>query len=432
MLHYADHPKHAQAFIAAALDAADPAAALSFVWNLPRDGDIVMLAVGKAARAMALEALPRCAERLEKAIVTLPADQADRSAFQRWPVTVFPCDHPLPTPRNVEAARAVRDLVLGVRPDQHLLVLLSGGGSTHLCLPAGDIPLDMVVALTKAMQRAGATIIELNTVRKHCEQLKGGLLAAMCPAKSVRAFILSDVMGDRLDVIASGPTVGDPTTYADALAILERYQLLETAPDITAHLKRGSEGALPETPKPGDPALARVTNTILAGNRKVVDAVVAQARAMGFSIHGAQQLIEGEAAIVGRQLAARAPGMVAHQPACYVLGGETTVNVGDEPGLGGPSQEMALAFAHAASEHHLTRTALLTFSTDGRDGPTDAAGAIVSSDTPAQARRDAVDLQDALEHHDSHMALGRLGALIRRPATGTNLNHVAVLMVYPS
>lgn len=426
---FADHPLHARALIAAALAAADPARALAAKLDVPGSEEVVLLAVGKAARFMALEALARLDHRVVAGIITAPPEHTGAAAFSPWPVEVFPCDHPLPTPRNTAAATKVRDLVAGVTPSQRLVLLISGGGSAYLCLPAPGIQLDDLTAITNALQRAGATIHELNTVRKHCEQLKGGRLGALSPARHLHAFILSDVMGDPLDTIASGPAAPDRSTYTEALRVLEKHGLVETAPAITNHLRRGSRVELPDTPKPGDPVFSRVTSTIIANNATVLRGVAEACRGLGFAVAGIDQVAEGDAAVVGRRLTAKAAQLPGTAPACYILGGETTVNVGTCRGKGGPSQEMALAFA-AGLPASLRDVALLTFSTDGRDGPTDAAGAVVSSETPAHARSKGMDLAAALAAHDSHTALDRLGVLIRTAPTGTNLNHVAVVLAY--
>jgi hydroxypyruvate reductase len=418
-----EREEHAGRLIAAALEAADPARALARHWDESLDDTpCVVLAVGKASIAMAREALARL-RRVRRTLVTAPPDQGEGVGPG---VRVMVCDHPFPTGRNVEAAMEVAGLMSRIAPDETLLVLMSGGGSAHLTLPAGDLTVQEIAAITKALQWAGATIAELNCVRKHCELLKGGRLAARCAAGRVMAFILSDVLGDRLDVIASGPTAPDPTTYEQALHVLERFDLLERAPAVTAHLRRGAAGEFGDTPKESDRVFQRVTNTIIASNRVVVDAVAEAAREIGFEIAGVEHGVEGEAAEVGRRIAARLGGMT--PGSCWIVGGETTVNVGAGRGVGGPSQELALSAA--AELDGVPGACILTFSTDGRDGPTEAAGGLVTGETCARARGLGLDVQGALEEHDSFGLLGRIEALVRVAPTGTNLNHVAVLMRY--
>jgi glycerate-2-kinase len=431
MLRLDEHAAHASTLVQAALKAADPVAALSNRWSEAElgSGEVLLLAIGKASRPMALEALRRLGPRVKGAVVTAPPDQADSAAFGGLPVEIFPCDHPYPTTRNVKAAEAVRDFVTSASPDHTVLCLISGGGSAHLTLPAGDLTLEDIAAVTRELQLAGATIDELNCVRKHCEQLKGGRLAALCRARVV-AYILSDVMGDKLDVISSGPTAPDPTTYRDALNVLEaRGLLLE---NIARHLTSGALGEYPETPKPRDPAFTSVTNRIIASNRLVVDAVADAARQLGFQVTDTRYEHQGEAAEIASDLAATAERLRSTgTPAAVIIGGEATVTVGDSRGKGGPSQELALAWSLAAEARRIDNAALLTFSTDGRDGPTDAAGAIVTPALPDQSRIKGLRPDLALQTHDSHDLLDAMGALVRVPPTGTNLNHVAVLIIYP-
>ncbi len=284
---------------------------------------------------MAAEALRRLGAQIRKGLITCPPDQVDAVSFGNWPVRVMACDHPFPTARNVEAAHAASDLVRQVGPTETLIALISGGGSAHLTLPADGLTVEDLAAITRSLQRAGATITDLNCVRKHCEQLKGGRLAAMSGAGRLVAFILSDVIGDNLDVISSGPTVPDPTTYSEALAVLGRFGLTEAAPAVTRYLKRGAAGDIEETPKAGHPAFSQATNTIIASNRLVVVAVAEAARQMGFEVAGIQQDVEGEAANVGVGLATGALQLARPGAHCFILGGETTVTVGDSKGLGG-------------------------------------------------------------------------------------------------
>jgi len=340
----------------------------------------------------------------------------------------YPADHPLPMARNVEAARAVDTLARRVRPGERVILLISGGGSAHLTMPAGAITLDELAAVTRALQRAGAPIKDLNAVRKHAERLKGGRLAAMMSGVDVRVFVLSDVMGDRLDAIASGPAAADPTTYGDALEVLERFGAAGVSPGVTEHLRRGAAGLEEETPKPGDPRLAGVKSVIIASNATAVDAAARAAAELGFRVMEQRTGVEGPSAEAGRQLAAELRRLDSEGagPCAVVVGGETTVDAAGSDGLGGPSQELALAAAMDLPG----RGAVLAFSTDGVDGPTDAAGAVVTGCAVARALEHGVDLARALARHDSYTALGAIGALVRTGPTGTNVNHIAAGLVY--
>ncbi len=341
----------------------------------------------------------------------------------------YVCDHPFPTARNVAAAEAMRRFLQKPTAEDTVIVLISGGGSAHLTLPAEGLTLEDIAEATRRIQRSGATIRELNAVRKHCEQLKGGRLAAACSAGDFRAFILSDVIGDPLDVISSGPTAPDPTTFADALAVLRRRGLTATLPRVAAHLERGIRGEVAETIKPGDAALARVRNTIIANNAAAVEAVAAAAETLRFTVQSVRMGVEGEAAACAEQFIAQARGARDHRACAWVLGGETTVTVGAEArGVGGPSQEFALAAAERMRGG--PDAALVAYSTDGRDGPTDAAGAIVTHKTWDAIRSTGMDPGVALREHNSTGALAAVGAIVPWALTGTNLNHVAALLVY--
>lgn len=413
-------PALARELITVALRAADPAAALRVGWIQTQEpeGRRVILSAGKASIAMVRQAVRLVRNRYEAALVTAPPELA---AVRLPRAEVWPCDHPYPTARNARAARAIRKVLTTLGPQDELLVLLSGGASAHLSLPAPGVTVRDLSRVTRLLQKHGATIEELNTVRKHIEQLKGGRLVAMaaCP---VRAYILSDVIGDRLDVIGSGPTAPDPTTSADAFKVLRRRGLLTSVPRIADFLRRCRREPGTDTPKPGDPCLKHVKNTIIAGNALVTHAIARHLRRKGWNVE-MRTGITGEARLAANEFCRGA--MSAHRADACVIGGETTVTVGKARGLGGPSQEFALAAAILLQRRPY---ALLTFSTDGRDGPTDAAGAFITGKTADAMRHAGINPSNALSAHDSHRALDRVGALIRVPPTGTNLNHVAVLI----
>jgi glycerate 2-kinase len=420
-------PEQALFICHAVLSEADPARALRKHWA-GTSGPAWLLATGKAGVALAREGWSLIGPNLQGGLLTAP--EPNISSAGELPIHALPCDHPLPTVRNVEAAATVLDFVSRVPAEHTLVILVSGGASAHLCLPAGALSLDDIVEATRVIQRAGATIRELNTVRKHCERLKGGQLAAACSAR-IDAYILSDVLGSPLDVIASGPTAPDPTTYDDALSVLERRALTGRLPKIVRHLQQGRAGDFPETRKPGDPVFDRVRNVIIADNTQAVRGACAHLERAGFRVMGEELAVEGEAADVGRRLALRA-GEIARSeaPSAHIIGGEWTVTVGEARGHGGPSQELALAAAEVLADSPVS-AGILAFSTDGIDGPTDAAGAFITSATWYDAIAAGLDPRRALREHDSHSILDRAGLLIRTGPTGTNVNHVGVLVVVP-
>lgn len=422
-----DWPQHAAEVVRAMLAAGDPCGALRRAWVRP-SGTVRLLATGKAAVGMACEALTLLGAAPAELIVTAPEGVPVPDSLRAAGAKVFTCDHPYPTPRNAEAARAVAEMVARVGADETLVALVSGGASAHLSFPCEPLSIDDLAAATRALQRAGATIRELNTVRKHMEQLKGGRLAARCRGR-VEAFILSDVIGDPLEVIASGPTAADPMTFADALRVLNGRRLIATLPRVADLLRHGANGGLAETPKPGDTVFARVTNRIIASNRGGVDAVAARLAELGFVVQSVEHGVEGEAATIGRRVVAMARACTAVGPRAWVIGGEWTVTVGDCDGVGGPSQELALAGAEVMARSG-SLIALMAFSSDGRDGPTDAAGAIVTHDTWTRIVATGLNPVSALRRHNSHAALNAANALIRTGPTGTNINHIAVLIAW--
>jgi hydroxypyruvate reductase len=286
--------------------------------------------------------------------------------------------------------------------------------------------------LTEVLLACGASINEINTLRRHLDTLKGGGLARLAAPATVITLVLSDVVGDPLDVIASGPTVADPTTFADALDVLERYNVLNQTPvAILRRLESGVRGEIAETPKPGDPALARVCTLIIGSNRLAAEAALAAAQREGFNALILTTFLQGEARIVGRVLAAIAREIADNnrpisRPACIIAGGETTVTLRGD-GRGGRNQELALA---AVADLAAAPGALLVaLATDGGDGPTDAAGAVVSTTTYQRAGDLGLDVAAALARNDSYPFFDALGDLLRPGSTHTNVNDLALVVV---
>jgi hydroxypyruvate reductase len=390
-------------------------------------GPVHLLAIGKASLEMTQEALELLGARVVRGLVTAVPE---RTGGVRLPerIEVRPADHPLPSGRNVAAAGRVLEFVQSVPASGTLLVLISGGGSAHLALPAEGVALEDLRAVTLALQRSGATINELNAVRKHCELLKGGRLAAASTAGRVEVLIVSDVIGDAMDVISSGPFSPDDSTFAEALRVLETRSSTGVSDAVTALVRRGAAGRLPETPKRGDRCFDRVRSAVIANN-------VGIARFVGDTLRETcdhvivRWGVTGDAATLGSDLARMLSELHAHLggPSAVVVAGEWTVDVGGASGVGGPSQELALAAAIGLDA--VPGAAVLAYSTDGVDGPTDAAGAMVDSRTAARMRELGIDPARALADHDSHAALDAVGPVIRTGPTGTNVNHIAVGVV---
>ncbi len=346
----------------------------------------------------------------------------------------IPQAHPVPDAAGEAAAREMLGLVRGLGPEDLVLCLLSGGGSALLPLPRDGLSLDDMAATTNLLLRSGATIVEMNTVRRHLSAIAGGQLARAASPARVATLAISDVVGSPPDAIASGPTVPDPSTYADALAVLDRYGITARIPAPARRvLEQGRDGAIPETPKPNDPAVLKAALTIVADNLTAARAAAAAARAAGFHTLLLSTYLEGEARHVGQVLAGIARQIVATgdpvpRPACVVCGGETTVTVTGD-GRGGRNQELSLAAAAALDG--VPGVLLVGFATDGRDGPTHAAGAAVDGTTFARARRAGLDPVRHLREHDAYPLLDAIGDLIRTGSTGTNVADLALILCAP-
>jgi hydroxypyruvate reductase len=391
-------------------------------------GVLRVVAIGKASRAMARaarELLPSDIFR-EPGIVVTPHDDADPVEGFR----VLSSAHPLPDTSGVEAAKAVESYVRGARAGDGLLMLVSGGASALLPAPAEGITLADKIAVTELLMTSGADIHELNTVRKHLSRLKGGGLLRVAHPAATESFILSDVVGDDLSTIASGPTVADPTTFADAADVLRKRGVWEQAPSsVRERFEKGARGEIAETPKPGDAVLQRATNTIVGSNRMSLDAAVACAEGLGYTVEIASQELTGEARTAAGFLAGRSPKAADH-PHAVLAGGETTVTVRGD-GLGGRNQEMAVAFLLAAEETPQRDLAwvFLSAGTDGIDGPTDAAGAVVDSTTLERARTSGLEPGRFLENNDAYHFLAPSGDLLKTGPSGTNVADLQVFLV---
>ena len=379
----------------AAIDAIDPATltARALDAGIAEASRAYVLAVGKASIAMASVLATRLGDRLAAAtVVTLPGKHSSLANDPR--ITICESSHPLPSEKSAAAARRALAMLSQARPDDLVILALSGGASAMFALPPENVPLADKITLTQSLLRSGASIRELNTVRKHLSLIKGGQLLRAMNGARVLSLILSDVPGDDLATIGSGLTAPDPTTYADAIGVLKRRQLWGRAPEtIRDHLERGNAGQVAETPKSDDAIFARLTNRIIGSNHTALNAAEAAARALGYRIDRLQEL-RGEANDLGRALATHM--MTAPDRTCIIAGGEPSVTVRGG-GKGGREQQAALAFAIGlASVGGDRRIAALFAGTDGIDGPTDAAGAFAFADSVARAQSAGLDPLTAL------------------------------------
>jgi glycerate 2-kinase len=419
--------KDALQIFRAALDAADPEQAV--LRHLKFDGRALLaghrryrlslfdrirvIGAGKAAGAMARGVERLLGARISDGIVNVP----DGCAVRLRNIMLHECGHPVPDQRGVDGARRIAAIARDSGPRDLLLCLISGGASALMPLPAERVTLAQKRGITRRLLACGAAIHEINTVRKHLSQIKGGHLARLAYPATVVTLILSDVIGDDLDVIGSGPTVPNRSTVADAAAIFRKYGLRPLA--------------LRETPNPGDPVFDRVQNLIVGSNRQAIDAAARKARALGYRTIVLSTFVEGETRDIALMHAAIAKeilssGRPARPPVCLLSGGETTVTVRGK-GLGGRNQEFVLAAAIALEG--FGSVTIFSAGTDGIDGPTDAAGAIADASTIPRARKLRMDARTFLDNNDSYRFFDRLGTLVKTGPTGTNVMDVRILLV---
>ena len=390
-------------------------------YRLSEFENIYVIGAGKAGAQMAQAVEKLLGPRITAGLVNIKYGHAAR--LRR--IELNECGHPVPDAKGEHGAARIAQLAQHASARDLVICLVSGGASALLPLPAPPVTLADKQATTRLLLNCGADIHEINCIRKHISLVKGGQLARLAYPATVLTLILSDVIGDDLDVIGSGPTVPDRTTFLDARAILEKYAIWASVP--AAIRERLSSGA-PETPKPGDAIFAKVQNLIVASNRLAVDAAMREARALGFNTMALSTFIEGEAREVARVHAAIAKEIrAAHRPlkppACVISGGETTVTIRGA-GLGGRNQEFTLAAAIEIAG--LKDVAILSAGTDGSDGPTDAAGAIADGTTLARSNLNAASF---LANNDSYRFFDSLGDLIKTGPTGTNVADVQIVLV---
>ncbi len=394
---------------------------------------VLVVGAGKAGPGMAAGLEAALADRLDTVQGLVNVPEGMTAALKRVRLhAARPQGMNEPTAAGIAGAEEMLRLLASAGPDDVAVCLLSGGGSALLPAPAEGITLSAKQAVTKLLHRSGATIDEMNCVRKHLSRVKGGRLAEAFRGKLLVSLIISDVVGEPLDVIASGPTAPDPTTFGDALGVLDRFHLRESVPPaVVSHLMRGAAGEIPETPKHPAP---NVVNRIIGSNRLALAAAELRAAALGYHVWNAGSAIVGEtrdAAIAQAELAMkiRYEGEPVKPPACLLSGGETTVTLGDNPGKGGRNQEFVLAAMIQLGASGLDRVTILSGGTDGEDGPTNAAGAIGDAKMWEAIWAKHLDPDDALRRHDAYPFFDQLGGLLKTGLTGTNVMDVRVILV---
>lgn len=438
----AGHRRDGQAILQAAIAAVEPGPLVRRVLSLQGsellagghrlpladDSRVVVVGAGKATPAMAAAAEAVLGPRLTAGIINTKYGHA----LGLKTIDTVECGHPLPDAPGVAGTQRMLQLVDGLGAGDVVLSLLSGGGSALMPAPAEGISLEEKVAATDALLRCGATIDELNAVRKHLSDVKGGQLARRAAPARVVSLMISDVIGDPVHTIASGPTGADPTTFEQCLGLIDRYGLRHALPGaVVGRLERGADGDLPETPAAGDPALESALNLVVGNNALAVEAAREEALRRGYNtlvlsttIAGETREVAGVHAAIAAEIARS--GQPLAPPACVISGGETTVTLRGD-GKGGRNQEFALAAAVALEGAE--GITVMSAGTDGTDGPTDAAGAVADGTTVARAAAAGLQAPGHLDGNDAYPLFEALGDLVVTGPTGTNVMDLRLVLV---
>ena len=427
----------------AALDSVDPYKAVlnnlkivdgkliagTFKASLDDLGRIVVIGGGKAGGSMAEAVESILGDRVSGGCVNVLRGTEQRHSLKR--IRLQGASHPIPDKEGVRGVAEMLMLVSDLGERDLVICLVSGGGSALMPYPAEGITLEDIQEVTGRLLTKGATIDELNAVRKHLSAVKGGQLARRCYRSRVVSLILSDVVGDSLDTIASGPTSPDTTTFRDAVDVLKKHKLWAgTSSQVRDRLEYGMKHIMPETPKPGDGIFTHVTNLIVGNNSIAAESAAEAAEALGYNSLIVSTMVEGEASEVGTVLAgiareSAARGRPLKPPAAIIFGGETTVNVRGS-GRGGRNQELALSSARRIAG---LRAIVASLATDGIDGPTEAAGAIVDGGTSRRASEAGLPIEKFLAENDSYSFFERTRDMVVTGPTGTNVNDLVLILV---
>jgi hydroxypyruvate reductase len=397
-------------------------------YKLNRFERVFVIGAGKASAAMAQAVERVLGRQISGGLINVKYGHTAK--LKR--IELNECGHPDPDEAGVRGAARIAAIARQAGERDLVICVISGGASALLPAPAAPVTLAEKQAITRLLLNCGAVIGEINAVRKHISSIKGGQLARLAFPATVISLLLSDVIGDSLDVIGSGPTVADASTFADAQAVLRKYGIDRKAPAaVCERIERGVAGEIPETPKPDDPALRRTQNLVVGSNILAVAAAAAKARELGLRTMVLSTFIEGETRDVARMHAAIARqakvyGQPLRGPACIITGGETTVTIRGD-GKGGRNQEFALAAA--IDLDGLDDVLILSGGTDGSDGPTDAAGALADGRTCRRAARLGMSAKDYLANNDSYHFFEPLGDLLMTGPTNTNVMDVRLILI---
>jgi len=421
--------------LAAAINAVDPGEAVrrfihrdgdmltisSQVYNLQLFHRVILLGMGKASVSMSNALAEIIGNRLSAGLV-IPKQATLATHF---PLIYFTGGHPFPDERSLGAGKKIIEMVSSLQADDLLFCLISGGGSALVTAPIDGVSLADTQVLTSALMACGARIDEINTLRRHLDQIKGGGIVKIANRATIISLILSDVVGNPLEAIASGPTAPDPTTQAEAMSVLEKYNIKDHIPISIFHSLKTS----PETPKPGNPIFKKVQNVIIGSNLQAAQALLVQAETEGFKPYLLRTDLQGEACEAAFELATyirqtRLTGDPIPGKVCIVAGGETTVTLTGN-GKGGRNTELALAAVKELAD--FPGVMLVTLATDGEDGSTDAAGAVVTGETFRRASGLGLHPGDFLKRNDSYSFFSALDDLLKPGPTGTNVNDLVLL-----
>ncbi|HCU56848.1 MAG TPA: glycerate kinase [Anaerolineaceae bacterium] len=388
---------------------------------------IFVIGFGKAAVPMAKAVLDRLQDKVDFARVIVKAPEFVNEVGYKNKLEVLIGGHPVPDENSIQATRSLIADLPQFTPRDLVIVLISGGGSALFTSPLGDISLDDLQLMTSLLLRSGADIQEINTLRKHVDGVKGGRLAALLSPARIHTLILSDVIGDRLDMIASGPTVADPTTFADAWEIIRKYDLTDEMPQtILLLIRDGMEKRLPETLKGSDLEGFHLHNHLVGTNRTASEAAYEEAKRLGYNSMVRSNTLTGLTLDVAKALDADLREMkTVDKPYCLIYGGETTVKVVGG-GLGGRNQDLALHMVPKIRDQK--ELLFISFATDGEDGPTDAAGAASDAIVFSVGTKMSLDVTTYIDTNNAYNYFNKMGALIKTGSTGTNVNDLILIL----
>lgn len=393
--------------------------------------NIYLIGIGKASQLMAIRIMRQIGNLIHSGLVIAKVEEPLQKNELLPKIVTIQSSHPIPDEKSIFAAEEIIRFSKKITANDLVICLISGGGSALVTKPVEGLSLKVIQDLTLQLLRIGATINEINTIRKHLDVIKGGgLLSILYPAHVV-TLILSDVMGDDLSMIASGPTVPDPTTYQDALNILHKYSITEGIDkNIIRHLNSGKNGIIAETLKENDPRFSKVQNIVIGNNLTGLLAAKQIAENVGYQCEIITEPLIGDTCDVGRKIAQiikeKLKNEKIEKPLCIISGGESTVNIKGR-GHGGRNQEVALYCA--VEIDGLNDVCVATLATDGEDGPTDAAGAIITGQTIQSARMLGIDAKNFLNNNDSYHFFDKVGGLIKTGSTGTNVNDINLIFI---